>query len=417
MSYSYASRRRGGGGGGGMAATVLAAKVAFAAAAVAGAGSFARLAVPQLVSVAGAVFPRVWAAARVWLVPPYLFVTVHLIILVIWKLSDHKHFQAQQQQHKDPWPHPHPAVPVAAVLPSAAEDAPSLVVKTKEEFGAAAAVYGGGMPEHEESPEISPDSGSGGGESCVTTESDEDASTAASYTSDARRNLAPPPQEHSVLEREFSLPLPAVAATAVDIGRDDAAADDDDDLDATWNAIMQKTRPATAPAMAAPPAQKAPAAGPPPPRARDPDSRSGGSRANRVIIFRMWRFQNGSMDGGAMEAAREMTLISICIIWHLNHFIGMAWFLASHRGKGHETEPSLLQEQLNDCDLATTNPTTPIPQDATQILIVIATSDTLIIPGSNTSGMDKSLLKLTYNSVAANAPAAIVVTFAYETAL
>uniref|UniRef100_A0A0D3G1P0 DUF4408 domain-containing protein n=1 Tax=Oryza barthii TaxID=65489 RepID=A0A0D3G1P0_9ORYZ len=166
MSYSYASRRRGGGGGGGMAATVLAAKVAFAAAAVAGAGSFARLAVPQLVSVAGAVFPRVWAAARVWLVPPYLFVTVHLIILVIWKLSDHKHFQAQQQQLKDPWPHPHPAVPVAA-----AEDAPSLVVKPKEEFNAAAAVYGGGgggMPEHEASPEISPDSG--GGESCVTTE-------------------------------------------------------------------------------------------------------------------------------------------------------------------------------------------------------------------------------------------------------
>nr|CAE05754.1 OSJNBa0064G10.5 [Oryza sativa Japonica Group]CAH68207.1 H0101F08.5 [Oryza sativa] len=71
----------------------------------------------------------------------------------------------------------------------------------------------------------------------------------------------------------------------------------------------------------------------------------------------------------------------------------MAWFLASHCRKGHETEPSLLQEQLNDCDLATTNPTTPIPQDATQILIVIATSDTLIIPGSNTCAMDKSLLK------------------------
>lgn len=57
---------------------------------------------------------------------------MHLIILVIWKLSDHKHFQAQQQQLKDPWPHPHPAVPVAA-----AEDAPSLVVKPKEEFNAA----------------------------------------------------------------------------------------------------------------------------------------------------------------------------------------------------------------------------------------------------------------------------------------
>ncbi|XP_015691617.2 uncharacterized protein LOC102718359 [Oryza brachyantha] len=263
MSYSYASSRRGGGGG--LAATVLAAKVAFAGAALAGAASFARLAVPQLVSVAGAVFPAVWAAVRLWLVPPYLFVTVHLIILVIWKLSDHKHFQAQQQL-KDPWPHPPPA---AAAVP-AAEDAPSLVVNRKEEFGAGVE-YGGGMLEHEPAPEISPDSG--GGESCVTTESDEDASSAASYTSDARRSLAPPAQELSVFEREFSLPPSAVAATAVDSVRDDdasaAAAVDDDDLDATWKAIMQKTRPAAAAAMAPPPAQKAPAA-PPPPRARDP---------------------------------------------------------------------------------------------------------------------------------------------------
>ncbi|BAD73741.1 hypothetical protein [Oryza sativa Japonica Group] len=125
------------------------------------------------------------------LVLPYLFVTVHLVILVIWKLSDHKHFQVQQQL-KDPWPHPHPVVPVAAVLPAAAEYAPSLIVKPKEEFNAAAVVYGGGgMPEHE-------------------------ASTAASYTSYERRSLAPPPQEHSILEWEISLPLPGVAATAVE---------------------------------------------------------------------------------------------------------------------------------------------------------------------------------------------------------
>ncbi|KAL5213727.1 hypothetical protein ABZP36_002879 [Zizania latifolia] len=257
MSYSYASRRRGGGGGG-LVTTLLAAKVVFALAALAAATSFARLAVPQLVAVAGAVFPRVWAAARVWLVPPYLFVTVHLIIVVIWKLSDNKHFQTQQQQQlKDPWPH-HPPHPPPVAVP-AAEDAPSLV-KPEEEFGVAAEY--GGLPESEASPEISLDSG--GGESCVTTEADEDASSAASYISDGRRSLAPA-QEHSVLEREFSLPSP-VAATAVDSGGDDS----DDDLDATWKAIMQKTRPAAAAAaMAPPPAQKTPPP-PPPPRARDP---------------------------------------------------------------------------------------------------------------------------------------------------
>ena len=115
MSSAYASRHRGSSGM--STTTVLAAKVAFASAALAAAASFARLAVPQLVSVAGAVLPRAWTVARFWLVPPYLFVTVHLIILVIWKLSDHKHFhQAQAPHHKDPWPvsqhhalHPAPA--------------------------------------------------------------------------------------------------------------------------------------------------------------------------------------------------------------------------------------------------------------------------------------------------------------------
>jgi hypothetical protein len=69
----------------------------------------------------------------------------------------------------------------------------------------------------------SPDSGGGGG-SCVTTESDEDASSPSPDV--VRRSLAPVPQERAVLlEREHSLPpLQAV--------------DGDDDLDATWNAIM-----------------------------------------------------------------------------------------------------------------------------------------------------------------------------------
>lgn len=245
MSYSYASRRP---GGGGLAKTLLAAKVAFASAALAAAASFARLAVPQLVSVAGAFFPRAWAAARVWLVPPYLFVTVHLIILVIWRLSGHKHVQAQQ--HKDLWHHQPSHPPPVAV--SAAEEAAS-PVNPKEVF-VAAAEYGEPLE-----PECSPDSG--GGESCVTTESDEDVSCEAYYLADARRSLAPA-QEHAVLDPELSPPPPSVAATAVDCGVDD----DDDDLDATWKSIMHKTRPEAAAAPAAPPVQPPP----PPGRARDP---------------------------------------------------------------------------------------------------------------------------------------------------
>ncbi|RCV14909.1 hypothetical protein SETIT_3G016400v2 [Setaria italica] len=252
MPSAYASRHRGSGGGGMSTTTVLAAKVAFASAALAAAASLARLAVPQLVSVAGAVLPRAWAVARFWLVPPYLFVTVHLIILVIWKLSDHKHFQqAQANQHKDPWPvAQHTPHPPAASVPAAEVAAPA--VKAKEEFDADAG-YAGHL-EHEFSPD------SGGGESCVTTESDEDASSSPSYVTDSWRSMAPA-QERAVLERELSLPSQSV----------DCDGDGDDDMDAMWKAIMQKTRPAAAAAPAPaspPPAQRSPQR--PPPRARDP---------------------------------------------------------------------------------------------------------------------------------------------------
>ncbi|GJN01325.1 hypothetical protein PR202_ga18584 [Eleusine coracana subsp. coracana] len=257
--------------GGGMsshssASLALAAKVGLASAALAGAASLARLAVPHLVSAGGAVLPRLWAVARFWLAPPYLFVTVHLIILVIWKLSDHKHFH--HAHHKDPWPvsaqHQHTSPPVIAVDEVVAPAAIKVANKEEEEeFGAYAADYS--------SPDFSPDSG----DSCVTTESDEDAASSSAASSsyysssmmEARRSVAvvaPARQERAaVLERDLSLP----ASQTVDGG-------DDDDMDATWNAIMQKTRsapPAAAPASPPPaPAQQQQSPTRPPPRARDP---------------------------------------------------------------------------------------------------------------------------------------------------
>jgi hypothetical protein len=73
-----------------------------------------------------------------------------------------------------------------------------------------------------------------------------------------RRSLALAPQERAVLlEREHSLP----PSQAVD-------GDDDDDLDATWNAIMQKTRPVDPAATPPAPAPVAHHQQRPPPRAR-----------------------------------------------------------------------------------------------------------------------------------------------------
>ena len=290
MSGSYSSRLRAGGGGGGLGATtVLAAKVAFASAALAAAACM----VPQLVS---------GADAFLWKL--YLFVTVHVIIFVIWKLSDSKHFHAAQQQHKDPWaPSPlhHPA---AAAPPLLTEPAVPAAVKRRVDFAPAPAVFSAAPAEvyrvpppvsrwHEAADSavveevVSPVSF--GGESCVTTESEEDASSAAvpAYiaTADEGRSVSPglaPAREHAVLERGVSLP-PRRATAPTDEhfdGADDnhdggGGGDDDDDLDATWNAIMQKTRPATAPAASTtpPPAPRSSPPRPTPsprPRAREP---------------------------------------------------------------------------------------------------------------------------------------------------
>ncbi|VAH54311.1 unnamed protein product [Triticum turgidum subsp. durum] len=283
MSGSYSSRLRAGGGGGGLGATtVLAAKVAFASAALAAAACM----VPQLVS-----------GADEFLWKLYLFVTVHVIIFVIWKLSDSKHFHAAQQ-HKDPWaPSPlhHPA---AAAPPLMTEQAVLASVRRKVEFAPAPAVVSAAPAEvYRVSPPVSrwheaADSAvveevvspvSCGGESCVTTESEEEASSAAASvyiaTADASRSVSPglaPARERAVLERGISLP-PRKATAPTDEHLDDADNHDggDDDLDATWNAIMQKTRPATAPAASttSPPAPRSSPPRPSPsprPRAREP---------------------------------------------------------------------------------------------------------------------------------------------------
>ncbi|KQJ85277.1 uncharacterized protein LOC100838244 [Brachypodium distachyon] len=299
MSGSYASRLRSGGGGGVGAGgglgttTVLAAKVVFASAAVAAAASLARgLAVPQLVV-------SVAAGADAFLWKLYLFVAVHVIIFVIWKLSDgHKHFH-----HKDPWVDDDGGVKRKEdfVSVSGADAIQAGLARRKDSWAAPAArgpppppVVSGFIPKEEFcstagygvpplqkkfSPMeevVSPDSGAC--ESCVTTteyeEADDSSSPAAA--ADEWRSVAPAPLQRADLS--LPLPPPAMAAAAMDHCFDaNAAADDggDDDLDATWNAIMQKKRPSTAPASSTPPAPQAPA--PPPaaavaarPRAREP---------------------------------------------------------------------------------------------------------------------------------------------------
>ncbi|KAM0910845.1 hypothetical protein ACQ4PT_013906 [Festuca glaucescens] len=294
MSGSYSSRLRGGGAAGGIGATTLhAAKVAFASAALAAVASLARVALPQLVS---------GTDAFLWKL--YLFITVHVIIFVIWKLSDNKHFHAAAQQHKDPWapvPH-HPAPPLLT------EEVVRSAMKRKVEFAPADNVVRGDeyhvpqlVPRPPETaiaacaeeyrvPQLVPrlheavspvkqgvvSPGSCGGESCVTTESEKDESSAAvtssAYVAAANTTQSvAPARERAFVESGLSLPPPpATVATAEYF--DDAdhdVASGDDDLDATWNAIMQKKmRPAAARALSS--SSKAPRSSPPQPMAREP---------------------------------------------------------------------------------------------------------------------------------------------------
>ncbi|XP_074586432.1 uncharacterized protein LOC141842117 [Curcuma longa] len=60
-------------------------------------GAATRVAVPAAAEALAVAFPGYRAALRSWLAPPYLFVAVHLIIFVIWKLSD------QKQQPREHW--------------------------------------------------------------------------------------------------------------------------------------------------------------------------------------------------------------------------------------------------------------------------------------------------------------------------
>ncbi|KAJ8461599.1 hypothetical protein OPV22_034525 [Ensete ventricosum] len=69
---------------------IWAAKIVFCFLGVVSCGAAVRAAMGALASA----LPSFWASLRSWLAPQYLFVAVHFIILVIWKLSD------QQQQHR-----------------------------------------------------------------------------------------------------------------------------------------------------------------------------------------------------------------------------------------------------------------------------------------------------------------------------
>ncbi|OAY76811.1 hypothetical protein ACMD2_08215 [Ananas comosus] len=226
--------RHGGSGNAGLrVAAVWAAKLGILAAGAAAAAAAARAAAPRVAALVGdgAALPGAWAAARAWLVPPYLFITVHLIILVIWRLSDHK-------LHRD---HSPPPAQEAAEEPAAKPR--DLARKPTPESW------------HED-PAPPPESSESS--SCVTTESDE-GSTASSRVLGLKRSVKPSPGSVIRVEEEEEEEEEREGEVEGDA--------DYQSMDATWRAIMARSSSA-APAPAAFSAADDAAPAPAPPRAR-----------------------------------------------------------------------------------------------------------------------------------------------------
>ncbi|XP_072995200.1 uncharacterized protein [Typha latifolia] len=197
----------------------------------------AMLVLPYFVTFLATVLSRFWA-------PPYLFVAVHFIILVIWKLSDQKHHHHDQIQYA---PIPDEKAKVLVVqdppVPIPRNSTPEFWREISLVSGEIKAGSGAGEPDPGGPPKSE--------ESCVTLESD--AASTAESRSEAEKSVE------------------TAAADEVVNG---------ESMEATWKAIMERSaRPVTAAAaeveveVAAPP--------PTPARARRKEESVGADEMNR----------------------------------------------------------------------------------------------------------------------------------------
>ncbi|XP_019710870.2 uncharacterized protein [Elaeis guineensis] len=203
---------------------IFAAKVAFLLAGILSIAAVARIAVPYAASLLASAVPRTWDALSTWLVPPYLFITVHLIIIVIWKLSDHKH---HHQTHSWPADDMSPDAP-QPLKPKYLGAAPLLTKPSPEiwrEFSHHPPESEAATPAMAKEPaDPSPPSDA----SCLTTESDEK-STASSRLDIKKSIVSAPESVEPVEEEEEEAPVPVLEI------------EENNSMDDTWKAIMQRS--------------------------------------------------------------------------------------------------------------------------------------------------------------------------------
>ncbi|URE21284.1 hypothetical protein MUK42_31074 [Musa troglodytarum] len=174
-------------------------------------GVAARLAVPQAASVLASALPRFWASLCSWLVPRYLFVVIHLIILVIWKLSNQK-----QQLREERPPVGVGDVKAKTLEPPSAAPPPGELLP--ESWHAV-------LPSPKTAPELAVGSGAGKLSDPPTKEKPAASSSFGINTS------TEPSRETSDVSEELEAAAAAASENTVD----------NDSMDATWKAIMKKS--------------------------------------------------------------------------------------------------------------------------------------------------------------------------------
>ncbi|XP_009387066.2 uncharacterized protein LOC103974052 [Musa acuminata AAA Group] len=195
----------------GLEKAIWVSKIGFFLLGILSTGVATRLAVPPAAGVLASALLRFWASLCSWLVPPYLFVVIHLIILVIWKLSDQK----QQLQEEKPPVGVGDVKAKTFVPPSAAPPPGEPLAESWHEV----------LPSPKTAPELVVGSGAGEPSDPPTEEKPAASSSFGINTS------TEPSRETSDVSDELETAAAAASENAVDI----------DSMDASWKAIMKKS--------------------------------------------------------------------------------------------------------------------------------------------------------------------------------
>ncbi|KAJ8465983.1 hypothetical protein OPV22_028535 [Ensete ventricosum] len=207
---------------------IWAAKITFCFIGILSFGAAARAAVPAAVEALASAVPGFWEFLRTWLAPPYLFIAVHFIILVIWKLSDQKQ---EHHQHREQWAaaelmaEPGNPAKVKSFEPLHISPVPILRKPSPE-------MWRDEISPSPTTPALrAPDPGesSTSDASCLTTESGE--ISTASSASVVKKSAEP--ESMSSLKVKKDEDEAAAVATAAGI--------ENDSMEATWKAIMEKS--------------------------------------------------------------------------------------------------------------------------------------------------------------------------------